>query len=209
MNRTIVALSIAVIIILALLAWGMSFTEKQSKVDSVDNNKKKEGRIIVPDKDWKSAKDENGEGSKEEQQSKSGSKDAGSESQVSDSSGVEGAVKVPEEKATLKMQVFIGGKEHPLDEPIYAFEGERVELEVRFTATGSELALYQIEGPENATVASQGKLSGFSASIPYFFTYISRKWEDSGLKIMVGNKEGSAEFRQIMVYPKPLPGTRN
>jgi len=151
------------------------------------------GRVIIPDADWEPADGEDEEVSEDEEESEAdGEEDSSTEVVI--------------EADTIEITLFVDGALHPLDEPIFMHEGEQAECEFRLRATGSELARYSIDSAARVSVPKVGELSGYVARVTYQFTFVSRLWGEGGIMIMVANRRGSAEFRQIPVVPAPLPG---
>ena len=186
---------VIVFVIVALVAFALYRQGLQNVSSRTAEREREVGRIITPDTDWEPAGGRNAE-----QPASTNTTEPATGNNQPGAGTTSGRI----EPGTMTIAMNIDGQEHPLDEPIYAFEGQQFNVEFRLTATGQELASYVIENPA-AVLKTEGELSGFQATVPYSFTYVSQLWQNGGIVISVINKAGSAEFRQIMVLPRETP----
>lgn len=193
----------------------VSCVASNSSSSSDQGGVERRGRVITPEQSWEPASSDEETVSHEESgeevspgQDESGASDESGESSGGSSSGdsSDDGVTHVIEAPTMTIKLFIGGEEHPLDEPIWVHDGEQVVCEFRFSATGSELAHYVIENAAQVSVKKEGDLSGFEASVQYVFTFIDRLWGDGGVTVTLFNRQGSMEMRQIPVAMIPMPG---
>jgi hypothetical protein len=192
----LITLSSVLILLLALLSAGCTGKDaNQTDNNSSDNN----GRIIVPEQNWKPAENNtNGE--------------SGPPSIAPEEPAVGGESRSEETTpSAINVALFINGVEQLSDRPIYVNENQRVECEFHIKSTGSELASYMIRQDTKTPMSVVGTLSGSEAVVPFGFTYVSRLWlEDGGIGISVSTKDGSGTLRQwiIALRPNPVhPGT--
>jgi len=166
----------------------------KSKTDNTQNGDN--GKIMVPDTEWE--------------------KDGDNEKKSDDTQGTNDgnfATKPPEEQGGLKqrteptidMKLFVDGQEHPMDQPVFLVKDQEVKFEFHFASTGSELAYYRIEIPAPYPPPAVGELKGFSAIIPYEFTFNPKDWSKDMMNVMLSVQDGSASIRQIIVMDQDRP----
>jgi hypothetical protein len=188
------------LVIIALLATALACAPKDNPPENAGANNRS-GRVIVPQTDWEPAGGNQSTGQ--------GEPVSGDGTQTSTGGETSGAVGTGVIVAgTINIALLINGTEHPLDRPIYVHDNEQVECLFKVTATGSELRFYEIDNAARVSIKQQGQLTGMEATIPYRFTYVRQNWGDGGVRIAVGNAQGSVEIRQVLVFPAPIPGGR-